>query len=228
MEEVPESLKDLDTIEDQESGQESGLEDDLDDELIQTTREKIDAADETLPGLPSLLRELGIRLRMRFSTTFELRDLEEAIHAIRKAIRLTPLEDVANRSELLFDLGGTLDMKFSETDNISDLEESIRALRGCVDGASTNKLDQELHLLGLASALRTKFSKTRAMADVEEAIRVTQMLIDGISEPKSRARNLETLGYLNVLRHESSGDIVHLDEAIQALQEVVKLNGDEI
>lgn len=223
MEEVPESLKDLDTIAGQEAGQESGLEDDLDDELIQTTREKIDAADETLPGLPSLLRELGIRLRMRFSTTFELRDLEEAINAIRKAIRLTPLEDVANRSELLFDLGGTLDMKFSETDNISDLEESIRALRGCVDGASTNKLDQELRLLGLASALRTKFSKTGAMADVEEAIRVTQVLIDGISEPKSRARNLETLGYLNVLRYESSGDIVHLDEAIQAWQEVVKL-----
>jgi hypothetical protein len=172
----------LDTIEDQEAGQELGLEDDLDDELIQTTWEKINAVDETLPGLPSLLRELGIRLRMRFSTTFELRDLEEAIHAIQKAIRLKPLEDIANGSELLFDLGGTLDMKFSKTDNISYLEESIRALRGCVDGASTNKLDQELRtdpnraewLHSFAIHLGHRYLRVLALAGLEEGIRALE------------------------------------------------------
>ncbi|KAH8811034.1 CHAT domain-containing protein [Xylogone sp. PMI_703] len=227
MEEVPESLKDLDTLEDQDSGQESDLEDDLDDQLIQNIREKIDAANETLPGLPSLLKELGTRLRMRYSSTFELRDLEEAIHVIQKAIRLTSLEDVAKKSDLLSDLGGAFDMKFSETDDISDLEESIRALRGCVDETSTNKLDQELRLLGLARALKTKFSKTGAMADLNEAIQVTRMLINGISEPKTRARHLELLAHLNVLKYENNGDIVFLDEAIEAWQQVVKLTPRE-
>lgn len=224
MEEVLGNDEDLGTIEDLESPeeQESGLED-VDDELIRTAREKADAADETFPGLPPLLRELGVRLCIRFSTAFELCDLEEAIHAIEKAVRLTPLEDVTNRSALLFDLGNAYDMKFSETNEIADLEESIKAMRDCVDAAATNKLDQELRLIGLASRLRTKFSRTGAAADVEEAILVTRVLIGGISEPKSRARNLGTLGYLNVLRYEMSGDITHLDEAIQAFQEVVEI-----
>src|ERR1700712_5632268 len=106
MEEVLKSLEDLEAVDDLEilEDQEASLEDDLDDKLIQSVRERVDVADETLPGLPSLLRELGVRLCMRFSTTYDLCDLEEAIHAIEKAIRLTTLEDVTNRSTLFFDL----------------------------------------------------------------------------------------------------------------------------
>jgi CHAT domain-containing protein/tetratricopeptide (TPR) repeat protein len=203
--------------------QEEGFEDDLDEQIIESLRDKIEAADEGLPSLPSLLRELGVRLLMRFSTDYNLQDIDEAICLIKRAIGSTTVDDVNQRSELLFDLGNAFDMKYSETGDMTELDESIKAMRECVNETSTNKLERELRLIALASRLRTKFSKTRAIDDVEEAILVTQILVDATSEPKSRARNLGNLGYLNVLKYEISGSVIHLDDAIKAMEKVVEI-----
>jgi hypothetical protein len=154
---------------------------------------------------------------MRFSGSFDPSDLEESIQVMERGLRLMPPEDRLSRSSLLFDLSNALDMRFAESDDMSDLQRSITAMGACVDGVAPTKRDQELRLITLAGRLRAKFNKTGAVVDVQDAIDLIQRAVDGTSEPKTRARNLSTVGFLNVLAYEKTGGLAYLDRAIQAL-----------
>ncbi|KAH7153450.1 CHAT domain-containing protein [Dactylonectria macrodidyma] len=193
------------------------------DEPIRLAREalQIETSDRA-----SLLVNLAELLDERYSDSWDVSDLEEAIQLMTKAIDLTTDEhcDKAGRLGALVELYAS---KRQMSGEISDIEMMIQLSRQAVDltPASHPCWTGYANFLGFALGLMYQHQGTVEV--LEEAIATTERVLD--LTPRDDLRRLDTLRHLSdhlADRFSITEDIDDLERAIELAKESVDMSPD--
>lgn len=121
-------------------------------------------------GKSIYLINLSIALRLRFTQTGALKDLDEAIRLCREAV--DPAASGPGRSDAVFNLAGALQLRFQRTGALEDIDEAVQLGREDVKATAVSRIDRASSLSNLSISLRTRFVRTKALEDLDEAIRL--------------------------------------------------------
>ncbi|MCX5097326.1 CHAT domain-containing protein [Streptomyces sp. NBC_00365] len=158
----------------------------------------------------------GAYLR-RYEHDGDSADLDEAVRAARRAIAVTPPEDVADRRAHIQALGLTLIRRHQRTGNRADLDRAIDLGREGLAMARrmVSDTDGQLTALGaLCNRLRSRYLLAGDVSDLDEAVALGTEAValthDGQTEPISRLNLALALWSRSLLRD----DPADLDAAI--------------
>ena len=167
------------------------------------------------------LNNLAGGLGARYGRTGDLKDLEEAIGHLRRAVRLTP-EGSPDLPGFLSNLALGLTSRYERTGGLKDLEEAISHLRRAVRLTPEGSPDFPRFLNNLALGLRVRYERTGNLKDLEEAISHWEQAVRLAPEGSP-----DLPGFLNNLagglraRYERSGDPKDLDAAIDRWEQAM-------
>ncbi|ONI81450.1 hypothetical protein ALI144C_19130 [Actinosynnema sp. ALI-1.44] len=193
-------------------------------QAVDTLRSVISRTDAANRILPTFQYYLGNALRVRFQTTAQPEDLDEASVVLRSAIAAAKTGDM----RLLFGatLGVVLSQRGQWSNDPADLAEATELLRAARAELPATHTAQGSAGMFLAGALRLRFVDSGEMPLLAEAIEIARDLIGSTPDSHVNASSaLMLLGLLQVLRFERTGDIADLTEAIDALRGAVDAAG---
>ncbi|KAH6880715.1 CHAT domain-containing protein [Thelonectria olida] len=189
------------------------------EEAIRVAKQGLDIA----PDDPFLLNTLAIFLRNRFLRVGEVKDLNQAIPVVERAISVTPLEH-ADLGTRLQSLANILSDRYMVTGALADLERSIEVMRQSLAATPVGYREHAGALNNVGSILGDRFLRAGAMVDLTEAIELAQKAVDkSQDDPKQQAMYLNTLGIRLGDLYSRTGSEVDLETAIQACEKAVAL-----
>lgn len=168
-----------------------------------------------------LLNNLGIRLGDKYSTTNDLKYLEEAVFKLQEAIEIAPAQ-LPERIDFLANLGHRLYERYTRTGNKTDLSKAISVTEeadktAIGDNARRAKISSYLGLY-----LKGRYSLTGEVEDLRLSSSKTR---DAVSmAPKDHPERQAWKNNLGLRLHEVysyAGAIVDLEEAIGIGREVL-------
>ncbi|RBA11796.1 hypothetical protein FPRO05_14233 [Fusarium proliferatum] len=118
--------------------------------------------------MPLALHHLGFQLETRYGRTGVIKNLEEAIKTTRKAIKLTPDNDIYLAS-LLDSLGTKLQSRYDRTEEMKDLEEAIEVTRKALELTPDDHPCLTKSLINLGTQFVTRLEQKGEIKDLEEA-----------------------------------------------------------
>ena len=169
----------------------------------------------------SYLSNLGSALRLRFTLTGNIEDLDEAVRVGRQAVDATQVDD-RNRATSLTSLGTSLRNRFEQNGEVSDLDEAVGVARQAMDAIPPDHPRRWLYLNNLGNALRTRFERFGRPEDLDEVVRVAGQTVN--ATPTGHPNRELTMNNLaNALRAKAKriGDAGDLDEAVRLYRQAV-------
>ncbi|KAK6501943.1 hypothetical protein TWF481_009761 [Arthrobotrys musiformis] len=166
---------------------------------------------------------LSIYLYERFKLTGNLDDLELAIKASEKAIKLTP---PGNQFRLGFqsNLAGYVQIRFGRTGSLDDLQMAIQIGEELL---RSNIQERTVVLSNLAAAFATRFKRTGNSDDLDRAVKMFEEAIATTLDPSQKAGCLNNTSTFLRTRFGYTGNIEDLDMSIQMAEEAVALATDD-
>ncbi|PPQ74135.1 hypothetical protein CVT26_007178, partial [Gymnopilus dilepis] len=153
------------------------------------------------------LNAIGAKLQEKFATTQDKADIDEAINAYEKALRLLSADD-ARFLVFQHDAGMAYDDRFLRFGNIGDINMAIERLQ--ISLTMLPKGDEKLPAVqnNLGSCFAERFAHTGNMDDLTQSIQLQQQAVEltpeGHADLPSRLNNL---GNSFMHRFERTGDL---------------------
>ncbi|VDB87807.1 unnamed protein product [Peniophora sp. CBMAI 1063] len=195
------------------------------DMAIQSMQGAVDAQQQQ-SDYSQLLFDLGYRLRTRYEVGGQADDLDNAISAFKRAVELTP-DDNLGKSVRLHELGKSLLSRFDRTGETSDYEALAVAFDSLIDRSPDDDLFKLKALHNHSAALITRFARTGDIRDVERSIamltRAYRLVPDGRPGKLIICR---TLGGALLQRFERVGELDDVEQAISVQRCAVELTRD--
>ncbi|GAB3003023.1 CHAT domain-containing protein [Saccharothrix stipae] len=201
-------------------------------EAILALRQAIDGLRSTAPALAraKYLGDLASALRDRFdrtgdrlARTGETTDLDEAIDALRDAVRMVP-DDGAGKAEFLFNLSIALTARFHQTQRDEDIDQAVAI---ALDSLRVLPRDNRLWMKyqqHLASTLMGRFNRKNNTPDLDRAIEVSRTALDACPpDHPDRAVILVNLATSLLARCYLDDDPAACDEAISVYLQATQL-----
>ncbi|MFI6370037.1 CHAT domain-containing protein [Streptomyces sp. NPDC050546] len=181
-----------------------GKSDDI-DEAIAAQRANLASTAAHHPGLPAAKSALGIALAKRFDHMQVMDDIDEAIG----------LFDSAGDSSAL---GAALTQRSGRSGDMADLDRAIATLSRAIDGKRGKDAPRDAHadLSNLGGAHLGRFMRIGGSRDIDDAVDQLRQAVGAAPDPLQRAPYLANLCHALQVRHEHSGRLADLDEAVQA------------
>ncbi|WP_138430158.1 MULTISPECIES: CHAT domain-containing protein [Streptomyces] len=175
------------------------------DEAITAQRANLAATAAHHPRLPAAKSALGIALAKRFDHLQVMDDIDEAIG----------LFDSAGDSSAL---GAALTQRSRRSGDVADLDRAIATLSRAIDDKRRKGVPRDAHedLNNLGGAHLGRFMRIGDSRDVDDAVDRLRQAVGAAPEPLQRAPYLSNLCHALQVRHEHSGRLADLDEAVQA------------
>lgn len=157
--------------------------DDLDlEEAISRASQAVDLASDSRSNqseLAARLTGLGIALRLRFTRTRELVDLDNAIQMHKKAIAVS--RDDPTRFLCLGNLANCLGPRYGLIGHLSDLEEAVSSLQAVLRGSPADDSKRCGHLSSLGTGLRLRFARSGDTNDLNLSVAAIQEAVESAS-----------------------------------------------
>jgi len=134
---------------------------------------------------------------------------------------IIPFGKGINQVGSLSKLGNRLYIRYRKTGKLDDLLEVVQIKRLLVDMVPNNS-----DLADLSAHLGEFYDQTQSPTAINEAIGILTQLVDTTSNDSDRATNLVTLAVQLSRRHQISGNMAELDEAIEARTQAIKMIPD--
>ncbi|WP_345664184.1 CHAT domain-containing protein [Streptomyces venetus] len=181
-----------------------GKSDDI-DEAIAAQRANLASTAAHHPSLSAAKSALGIALAKRFDHLQVMDDVDEAIG----------LFDSAGDSSAL---GAALTQRSRRSGDVADLDRAIATLGLAIADERTKGASCDAHadLNNLGSAHLGRFMRIGDSRDVDDAVDRLRQAVGAAPGPLQRAPYLSNLCHALQVRHEHSGRLADLDEAVQA------------
>lgn len=194
-------------------------------------RGAVDAAAQALRGArPDSTEEiraragLGSALRLRFSATGDITDLDEAVTSLRQAVDIQerlggpPAVPAAYQN-----LSGALLDRYQQGRQAADLDDAITVSTRLVEGTAPADPLRLNRVSGLAAALRQRYLHHRDRADLDRGIALVGELLDGApADRPNRTIAMSTLALCLRDRYLADGDAADLAEAARMLRAAVE------
>ncbi|GAA0427093.1 CHAT domain-containing protein [Acrocarpospora corrugata] len=167
------------------------------------------------------LTTLAVSLRLRFGRTGELRPLQQAIDAYRRALADTP-EGYEKRRVLLGGLGLSLYVLYNRTGDPAPLDEAARMSSAAIDSTREGDPDLPGMLANFSNVLHAQFGRTGKQATLNQAIATARRAVDA-APPHTVLWQacLYSVSLMLQAQFEQTGDLGALAEAIEAGRVVV-------
>jgi len=165
---------------------------------------------------PLWLSNLGTTYLHRFTLGGEMKDSDNAIAFLQKAIDLTPEGDAEEIPTRLNNMGGAMTIRFERSGNLTDINEAISHLEKAIALVPGQHPQKHSWLNGLGSAFLNRFESSRKdAADIDLAISFFRESIDLTSDDNPYlSSRLNNLGMALMRRFEYRHDVADIDEAI--------------
>ncbi|MFC9680260.1 CHAT domain-containing protein [Streptomyces sp. NPDC056948] len=175
------------------------------DETIAAQRANLASTAAHHPHLPAAKSTLGIALAKRFDHLQVMDDIDEAIG----------LFDSADDSSAL---GAALSQRSRRSGDVADLDRAITALSRAIDDKRGQGAPRDAHedLNNLGSAHLGRFMRIGDSRDIDDAVDHLRRAVGAALGPLQRAPYLSNLCHALQVRHEHSGRLADLDEAVRA------------
>ncbi|GGT65354.1 CHAT domain-containing protein [Actinomadura citrea] len=184
------------------------------EEAIERRRECIDLLGED-SRLPAHLGNYGLDLFQRFLRDGTVGDLDRAVEASRRALRLLP-NDHSERSRHLNALGLFQRHRFETVGEIADLLESVRRAEESVSLPSAESSERGGQLANLSVSLRLRYSRLGSPADLDRAIHTGREALEAMpSNDPERVAALADLGVALRTRFELRGGRADVEAAVR-------------
>ncbi|VDB85490.1 unnamed protein product [Peniophora sp. CBMAI 1063] len=175
------------------------------------------------PCLPLFLNNLAVSFHSRFERFGDSRDLENALDAERRAVKLTPTDD-PNFPRLLSNLAAVLSSRFGRFGESSDLDSALDTHRRAVELTPTDDPELPLRLSNLATSFLSRFERFKDSRDLENALDADRRAVEltPVDDPKL-PRSLSNLAVSFHSRFQRFGDPSDLESALDAERRAVEL-----
>ncbi|KAF8851288.1 hypothetical protein BDZ45DRAFT_679217 [Acephala macrosclerotiorum] len=192
------------------------------DRSIELIKMAHDSIPPKSPHRVMILSMYGQCLRIRFTLTSEIEDLNSAIEAERKAVAGTPGAHHRLPSRII-SLSKTLGVRFERLGNIDDLEESIQIMEEVRGKVPLDHPDQPDLLESYGNKLGKRFERNGNLTDINMAVELSDRAVAG-TPAKNCTRNekLSNLAHWLATRFERTGDIKDINQAIETTDEVLR------
>jgi hypothetical protein len=188
------------------------------EESIRSHEKAVIEAQVDYPDRQAFLANYGNALRQRFEAKGDPRDLDKAIEAQTAAVGLEPpSEDAACLFHLT--LGVSLFARYGVTAQKDDLDASIAHFRTSISLTPPSIPDLPSRLLRLVFALIRDFETNLEGPSLTEAINILDSIGLGDLSPDTRLSYLNARSITYRLRHEQTGSIHDLEQAIHAMRQ---------
>lgn len=158
--------------------------------------------------------EFGKSSEDRFERTGSLKDFEDAVNFIEKAIDVTA-EDCPSRPTLYSRLGNVLCLRFEGAGGIHILNRAIDVVNAAVETTPQDIPERADRLNSLGYLLGKRFESTGLAEHLEDAIEISMTIVGVTSQDHpDRASRLSNLAYLLGRRFEQAESIDDLNHAI--------------
>ena len=164
---------------------------------------------------PTWLSNLGSTYLHRFLLGGEMKDVDNAIIFLQKAIDLTPEGDTEEAPTRLNNMGSAMAFRFERFGNLADINEGISHLQKAIALVPGQHPQKHSWLNGLGTALLTRFESGKDAADIDLAISSFRESIDLTSHDNPyMSSKLNNLGMALMRRFQYRRDVADIDEAI--------------
>ncbi|KAJ6439085.1 ankryin repeat protein [Purpureocillium lavendulum] len=188
-------------------------------ECIRTAlREAIGLDRDSTPHHKLRLNNLGTHLLRRYERTSDIRDLQDSIHNLEKALELTAVHD-PSRAALLNNLGMALEMRYDKFGDELHLKSATSKIRDALDSTPDCHPSRGIWLNNLSTKLWKEFELSGDTAVQDESISVAKKAVANTPDGYTgKARVHYELGKQLRARYEKSGDLDDLQAAITTFQ----------
>lgn len=175
------------------------------DETIAAQRANLAATAAHHPHLASAKSALGIALAKRFDQLEVMDDVDEAIGLFESAGDFSAL-------------GAALAQRSRRSGDVADLDRAIATLNQAIDGYRGKGAPSDVHadLGNLGSAHIGRFMRIGDSRDADDAVDQLRKAVGAAPDPLQRAPYLSNLCHALQVRHDHSGRLADLDEAVRA------------
>ncbi|KAG6329458.1 hypothetical protein ID866_9631 [Astraeus odoratus] len=183
-------------------------------------------SDHYQPGDPkrsTVLINLARALHQRFKDNKVLSDLDEAIDAVREAVRICPSEH-PTRSLALHELAFHLHTRHDSRSSVADLEEAIALNREVLELHKPGYPHRDISLYNLAQDLWGKFKLDNDIEVLEQAITYNEGALE-LRKPGHPHRPITLCNQGTYLQGKFmlAGDVEVLEQAITYIREALEL-----
>ncbi|KAG6327959.1 hypothetical protein ID866_11130, partial [Astraeus odoratus] len=184
-------------------------------------REELDHYQPGDPKRSTMLLDFAFALYDRFKDNNILSDLNEAIDAMREAVRICPPEH-PKHSVALQRLAAFLHSRYDSRDSAADLEEAISLDRDALKLCKPGHPDRLLSLITLGCVLGKKFMLDGDVEALEQAIACNQEALM-LHKPGQPNRGI---ALYNLARH--LVEKFRLDGGVEALEQAITYNREAL
>ncbi|KAL2843123.1 CHAT domain-containing protein [Aspergillus pseudoustus] len=189
------------------------------DKAISTYVKITEAASHTESAMHLLV--LSQWFETRFDHANNVQDLNEAIEAASRAVRLELPDD--ERAGILNQLGTCLVRKFEFSWSTDSLDQAIDAAENAVKLASVGSATWAAYCNNLATYLRARSEQTGYLDDCENAITIISQVMETLPNHPDLFTFQRTLASLLYHQYKQSGMKESLDNAIEVLRLAFKI-----
>ncbi|MEV0430084.1 CHAT domain-containing protein [Micromonospora sp. NPDC050495] len=191
----------------------------------------LDAATQALggsrPGSTEEIRArtgLGMALRLRFSATGDITDLDEAVTSLRQAVDLQERLDGPPAVPAAYqNLSGALLDRYQQGRQAADLDDAITVSTRLVEGTAAADPLRLNRVSGLAAALRQRYLHRGDRAELDRAIAlVSELLGEAPADRPNRTIAMSTLALCLRDRYLADGTAADVTEAARLLRAAVE------
>ncbi|KAF4953337.1 hypothetical protein FGADI_6103 [Fusarium gaditjirri] len=167
-----------------------------------------------------LQNNLGVMLQKRYQRTEAIKDLCQAVDAMKTAISLTP-DDSPDLADRLNNLGLWLSTRFERTDMVEDLDCAVEAAKKAIKLTPESHQHYAGYLSNLANRHGKRFQRTSIIDDINCAIEASSRAVKSTS--RKHPGFLNSLGVWLCELFETSGELMDLDHSIEAARRAVDI-----
>lgn len=161
-------------------------------------------------------------LKVRFTLTSEISDLNSAIEAGRKAVLGTPAAYYRLPSRII-SLSDALSIRFVRLDAIDDLEESIQLMGELQGKVPLDHPEQPDLLASYGNKLGRRFERNGNLVDINMAVEISSRAVAGTTANAcTKKEKLSNLAHWLAMRFERTGDIQDINQAIETTDEALR------
>ncbi|XVV00389.1 CHAT domain-containing protein [Actinosynnema sp. CA-248983] len=167
------------------------------------------------------LSTLSVASIDRFRRGGDVRDLDQAVDAARRAAALTPL-DHPDQAVHFMNLCAALQDRYQRTDAVEDLFESVSAAIQAVAATGVGHPSYPAAVTNFAMVMRARFERIGNLSDLDAVIAMQRDLVDSLPPGHAdEARHLAELGVSLRVRFERTGARDDLIGAVDACRRAV-------
>lgn len=160
-----------------------------------------------------------VQLQLRFRTSQDLNDVEEAILLAREGLDLLDKTCLGWPTQLYW-LGSTLYKKYKLVEDVPSLEEAIELTRNAVELSPEDSQERKNRSFFLAAQLGDYYYHTLDLSDLDQSITLLRVAVDHASQD-NRSNRLGNLGITIKEKYKRTRSGQDFKDASEALREAL-------